>query len=31
MDSSKLIRKTDGDFRVTPNFQDYGAERRRFS
>ena len=31
MDSSRLIRKTADGFRVTPNFQDYGAERRRFS
>ena len=31
MDSSRLIRKTADDFRVVPNFQDYDAERRRFS
>ena len=31
MDSSRLIRKTADDFRVAPNFQDYEAERRRFS
>ena len=31
MDSSRLIRKTAEDLRVAPNFQDYDAERRRFS
>ncbi|OHC62252.1 MAG: acetate--CoA ligase [Rhodocyclales bacterium GWA2_65_19] len=31
MDASSIIRKTTADRRVTPNFLDYAAERKRFS